>query len=426
MNSVPTSDVANRSPEVYARSAPRILDDIHGTLRERAEKFLAGRPAPVLAVVGPGGDVLPYSRVYSDGKLGGTNREWMKKILGSRGTFLLVDYVSDCKRGLGRARETLSQNGFFEQGYFTEDTGVMADRIELKRGVNYAQRDLCRPLAFPKESIDFFDMTLSMHHATRTRAQLRRICQDCYAAIKPRGVVHIGEGNVDMNHIEDKLIRIGENVCYIVGKPVALVDVRGSVFAAETERSMRETFLEAVGSDKKITFAFFEPGRRYEDLPEVNPSRELFEESFLLQVQGRGIDVDEDSLRGAGVTRELFVERMQAQGYSGANFLPSGALYFPLIDKRSPEDMKKYLLPVHRFYGHLIARASVFRDEPALLDQILNAIEEELMQAECGVCEHYIGEKRIISSLEDVGFQNVESVHHAREPFYNIVAQKPS
>ena len=113
-----TRDLESLFNDVYSKIVPRHFGYLHGFLLSSLESHL--RRNGTLLVLGPGGNVLPYSCQYTeDGKLGQSNRGRIKRMVGN-GRIVLADYVLKFdESGLEKERDVLSKMGFFDEGYFS-------------------------------------------------------------------------------------------------------------------------------------------------------------------------------------------------------------------------------------------------------------------------------------------------------------------
>ncbi len=400
-------DIATLFGDAYSKSAPRVLWDQHGFLLDTLETKLAGKNDPVVLVLGPGGKVLPYSCTYTaDGKLGDTNRGRIKKIVGE-GKIVLLDYVVDYnKAGLIQGLDTLTQMGFFEPRYFRVGSFIHDGSIcipHTKPGtISFLKNNLRDQLRVSSESADAVDATLSIHHASVTRDELRRVYREISRALKPGGIVHLGEGNVNMNYSEDKLVRIGQDVCEYLGTPVHLEDNRDS-------------------GNGYVLNAMFVPGKKYDRLSAFSKLKDAVLPAEVL--------VDKEGI--VHVTAQEPVELMRTllgKGYGNVRTTDATHVEMPLIDPSMPEDVAGHINPVDGYYAAIKSR--IVRGYQGIDDELVAKISKGLAdesgKARKGIVEYYMGEPQILAALNDVGFKDVQVKHHEIEPFYNITAVKPA
>lgn len=396
-------DIATLLNDAYSKSAPKILGDQHSYLLDRIEKHLAGITAPALLVLGAGGSVLPYSCAYTNGKLGGTNRGRIKKMIG-KGKIILTDYTVEYnKSGLIKGLDTLTKMGFFEPNYFKVGCFVHNGNlcpIHLWEGtISFLKNNLHDDLHVTSESVNVVDANLSIHHASITRAELCRIYGEIHRILKPGGMLHLGEGNVNMNYTEDKLVRIGQDVCEYLNAPVYLEDMR------EEENG-------------HVIYAMFTPGKKYECLPTfVKRENEFLSSEVVVDRQG--------IVRIKSKEPPEMMRFLLGRGYCNVSNPDATNVEMPLIDPLMPEDVAGYITPVDEYYDAIKSRAKECHgicDD--VMEQLLQGIEEERMNAKKGIVEYYMGEQQILGALKNTGFTSVEIKHHETEPFYNITAIK--
>ncbi|MEM4246992.1 MAG: class I SAM-dependent methyltransferase [Candidatus Woesearchaeota archaeon] len=386
----------------YSKSAPKVLGDQHSYLLDCIEKHLSGITAPVLLVIGPGGRVLPYSCTYTNGTLGGTNRDRIKKMIG-KGKIILADYILEYdKSGLIKGLDTLTEMGFFEQGYFKTGCFVHTGNlcpIHLWQGtISFLKNNLHDDLHVASESVDAVDANLSIHHASVTRAELHRIYGEIHRVLKPGGMLHLGEGNVNMNYTEDKLVRIGQDVCEYLKAPVHLEDRREE-------------------GNKYVIYAKFLPGKKYECLPAFIKRGDECLPADVVDNQGIVRIKSEEPI---GMMRFLI-----SKGYGNISTTGATAVEMPLIDSSMPEDVAGHIAPVDAYYDAIRSRTNAYKGiDDELAERISRGIEDEREKAKKGIVEYYMGEQQILDALENTGFTNIRVKHHETEPFYNITAIK--
>ncbi|MFH1053125.1 MAG: class I SAM-dependent methyltransferase [Candidatus Woesearchaeota archaeon] len=414
-----TRDVATVFNDAYSRTAPVILGDQHRFLLATLDTFLAQREDPVLVVLGSGGQVLPYSCSYTnEGNLGYSNRDRMIGMI-RRGKIVLVDYVLEKARfGLDKGCETLSNLGFFSDNYFFEgefiDTLVDPNTLG-KSTVNFLLNNLKDDLRIADESVDAVDANLSIHHASVTRAELERVYKEIYRILKPGGLLHLGEGNVDMNYSEDKLISFGRIITDHLGLPMLLVDER------EKDNGYVMSF-------------YFEPGTSIGDIdgiPVIADGFELDQNYLESRVDRNGlIFIYAGNERKRVLSKDQFrglVNRLVTQEDYGQILTFEDCLAVPLIDNQRGEDVERHLTGVNAFYDAIFSRAKAGYElsDPDLFAQNVSAIDFERGNSLRGIVEFYMGESNIVRTLKNVGFFDIQPCHHKTEPFYNITARKP-
>lgn len=399
----------------YAESAPKVLGDQHNFLLNTLDSYLTQQPNPVLLIVGSGAQVLPYSRAYTaEGMLGDSNRDRISKMI-RNGKVLLLDYVVEREEnGLLKGRNTLELMGFFEHGYFSEgevyEEGILDLNNLENRTIAFLKNNLKEDLRLPDATITAVDANLSVHHASVTRHELERIYSEFFRILKPGGMLHLGEGDVDMNYTENKVIQIGQDLVSILNVPTFITDDR------------------EVGNGYEIC-AFFEPGETYDDLPVIPEN--LKPESGYASVR-----ITEDGLvfiRATthnqvmlvdGVSEEV-AQKLKERGYKQM-FVFSDSIVMPLMDPEMLND-REYIHQVGRYYAAIKERAKKGYSgiDDVLVAQISAGVEFEKGNARRGVIEYYMSERTIVDTLKKVGFIDIQVTHHEAEPFYNITAKKP-
>ncbi len=78
----------------------------------------------------------------------------------------------------------------------------------------------------PDVSVDAIDMTVSMHHITQYKSDIDTLFRQASNIIKDGGILHIGEGNVDMKYSERKIQQIARDICAFGVRGVLISDGR--------------------------------------------------------------------------------------------------------------------------------------------------------------------------------------------------------
>ena len=398
-------DIQNFAPGAYAQAAPVLLGDPHAALLEILESFLGPRESPVLLVLGSGAEVLPYACEYVDGRLEGSGRDRVKRMLGG-GRMILVDVRDDEVSGLAKGAQTLERCGFFEPGYFRKvlpgdaDVPFAADMpvnpADYPPGsIVFLQQNFRDPLWVVPGSVDAVDATLCLHHITQTRAHLAAACASVFQALAPGGLLHMGEGSVDMGTTEDKMLRLGRDLSDICGSVVQILDQR-------------------------------DPSR-WNQLPiGMGESPDL---GYLLRISPEGLALVEAGRSGCpiadGEMPRAIGEGLKARGYVQMLIL-SDSLVLPLVDSSMPGD-QHHLREVNRFYDAAIARiVDGYRGKnDDLVRTMTGALSQERGNALRGVVEYYQSERTCRDALLSAGFRDISVVHHDSVPVYNLTARKP-
>jgi SAM-dependent methyltransferase len=405
-------DIQNFAPNAYAQSVPGMLDDQHRVLLSSLESCLSGREAPALLVLGCGGEVLPYSFQYLDGALGESNVERIHALIRD-GRIFMLDLTDSEESGLRRSQSTLTHCGFFNPGPFHccragGETYIPQRKVQAAdyspSSVIFLQQNLRDPLLIVDESIDAIDANLSLHHVTQTRECMLRVYEELYRVLKPGGLLHLGEGNVDMNYSEEKICRIGADLADILGTPVTVQDGRDPQYPYHYLIGQRgdHTRLHMTASPKQAEIHLSDEGTVH--LPARGPRA-----------------APAESLTGPQLMAEL-----RQRGYRQALVLDDSVV-LPLIDPLMDCDREGLIEPVDHYYGAAAERCrkaySGKRDE--LVRQTTNAMDIERGRAARGIVEYYMGEPLILETLGKVGFVDIRVIRQS-EPFYNIAAWKPA
>ncbi|MBW3002292.1 class I SAM-dependent methyltransferase [Candidatus Woesearchaeota archaeon] len=376
-----TKQIVEAFPDAYTKSAPAVLNDLHQYLLDSIENHLVvtrrtyGGDERSLLVIGPGPQVLPFS----------SDRDRLKGMMGLEGKIVLMDCVFDAEK-IGQSIQGLAKAGFFDSGYFR--IGTITDR-EInpetldKETISYQKGDLRKNLMFPDKSFTCVDATLSIHHATPFEKDLDKITQEIYRILKPGGFFHFGTGAVDMKYSEKKIDTVANDLIEFYGD--CIIEI-----SDERDRSNPRR-LEYNSGNSTIEVRIDEYGMLH-----------FPRESGLLQhLQERKYAVSEEN----------------------------GEIVAPLINPDSDVDRQGIVEPVSKYYAAIQSRAEDGERQGIvdsnLMAAVKKAAEFEKNNAARGIIEFYTKEERIIESLQNAGFKDIQVQHHARGPFYNITAGKP-
>lgn len=108
-------------------------------------------------------------------------------------------------------------NGFI--GYLNKNNFSIDDVLEKNQKETNPQdlenntmllieHDLKDGLYFSKNSFDFIDATLTLHHIAAYKEKYLELLKEIYAVLNPKGIFHLGEGFVDMRSSERKINEI--------------------------------------------------------------------------------------------------------------------------------------------------------------------------------------------------------------------------
>lgn len=404
-------DIQNFDPKAYALAVPGLLADQHRVLLSSLEAHLSGQTAPTLLVLGCGGEVLPYSFQYEDGALGESNIRRVHAMI-REGSLMLADVTDSDESGLRRSHEVLAHCGFFHPGRFCfrragGDTFVPEGKMHLdaypKSSVIFLQQNLRDPLLIADESVDAIDANLALHHVTQTRECMLRMYRELCRVLKPGGLLHLGEGNVDMNYSERKICRIGADLAEILGRDVIVQDAR----------------------DPDYPYHYRITPSSQDSLLRAAPSRE--EADILLSAEGvvRLQPRESRVAFGPSPTNRRLMDELARRGFPQL-LLMSDHVVLPLIDPLMECDRKGLIEGVDRYYKTITERCR--RAYAGKRDEVVCATERgvciERGYAARGIVEYYMGEPLILDALGKAGFEEVRVIRQS-EPFYNVLARKP-
>src|SRR3989338_501562 len=421
-------DIATVFSDAYSRCLPKVLGDQHSFLLDSLESFLTScqnshSQNTTLLILGPSGQVLPYSCQYTDnGKFGSSNRARIKKMVGN-GKIILLDYVAEfAKSGLIRALDTLTHFGFFSDDSFHLGKFVLQEDLNPNSlesaTISFILNNLKNNLRIADNSVAAVDANLSIHHASVTKLELERVYCEIFRVLQPCGLLHLGEGNVNMNYSEDKLIKIGQDLASILNSSVLIRD----------EREPKPDY---------VLTSFFEVGKYYDALPVTSKAESASLTNYLpvnVNEMGNVIislnqrkDNTVNRLIGTITKPSEIKSALRNKGYKQITvFECAGGIIIPLIDTQMPDDIERHIIPVNRFYDEIQRRANGYSGiDDELVGQISKGIEFERGNALKGIVEFYMGESIILNTLQKVGFVDIHVTHHRTEPFYNITAKKP-
>lgn len=404
-------DIQNFAPKFYAQSVPEMLGDQHRVLLSSLETYLSGKDAPTLLVLGCGGEVLPYSFQYQDGSLSESNIDRVQAMIRD-GHLILVEVTDSEESGLRRTQATLTHCGFFHRERFCfyragGNTFVPEGKVHPDAcppsSVIFLQQNLRDPLLIADESVDAIDANLTLHHVTQTREYMLRMYRDLYRALKPGGLLHLGEGNVDMNYSERKICRIGADLAEILERDVTVQDDRDPKYPYHylIPPGSKDSFLQTTSSPKEADIYLSDEGIMHLRLGDSMPASD------------------------ASPTNERLIEELVRRGYR-QSLLMADHVALPLIDPLMDSDRKGLIEGVDRYYKAITERCR--RGYAGKRDDLVRGTESavgiERGYAARGIVEYYMGEPLILDALAKAGFEVVRVIRQS-EPFYNILAKKP-
>ncbi len=365
-------DIETSKPDIackliYPALARAALFDLHDNTLEMVEKGLDSTKGPRnLIVVGPGTEFLPFSN----------NLDNVVRMLNG-GNLMLMDYNEEI---CGKLEDHLNEKGFDK--YFTiENVQGDYNLNDAKSTIFVETRDLKQGYGFPDNSIDGIDMTVTIHHATQYESDLEQFCKDAYRALKPGGIFHIGEGDVDMKHSEKKLKKLAKDIIKSGEKAVRVTDARYHDSEPRVLHfgDVKYTATMIVSDTGMIKVS-------YGDAPRI-------------------------------------CKHLQDKGYKQI-YRNNGDIILPLIDHAMEEDFQRQIVPVRNYYSEII-ETCLPRLAKEYHADFLKAISKERSDAECGVVEYYSPPTMVLDNLRKTGFKIQETRYTKHGPFVNILARKP-
>ncbi len=353
---------------IYPALARALLYDLHANGMELLEEYLPKTSKPrTLVVVGPGPDVLPFS----------DNLDRVSKMLDG-GNLVLMDYN---KAICDKISAYLADKGFGQKFKIRQVCGDYDPRKAA--GTAFIQvRNILDGYSFPGNSVSAIDMTVAVHHATQYESDILSICKEAYRVLAPGGVLHIGEGNVDMKHSERKLKKLGNDLLALGEKGVYVLDARYQ------DLPTRET---CFGEDnyKNATVSINDKG--------------------MVKISGI-----KDSVQA--------VNCLQSVGYKQL-YRHNGDIILPFIDHAIEEDFHDLIVPVREYYS-AVKQTCLEKLAEDKHEAFLKAITKEQNDAERGLVEFYSHPDMLVNNLEKAGFEIVEKRYTDNGPFVNILARK--
>ena len=362
---IPRPDIAATS--LYPILARISQFELHANLLDLLQKGLSGQEGPInIVVVGPGPEVLPFA-------------DHLATVTGlvNGGNLILLDYNREiCDRIPGY----LEQKGF-GRGFRIERCRdrEIPDLRTVRNTVLVMEWDLRDGFPFPAASIDAIDMTVSLHHVTRYASDVALLFRQAATVLTDGGVLHIGEGNVDMKHSERKIRQLVGDLCTCGAAGVLVSDARYGD-AAPLQWS--------VGDGENTT----------------------------MHISADGM-IGIDAANGA-----LFAHCLAGAGYKQL-YVSENLVVLPLIDHAMEKDFQEMIMPVRVYYG-AISELCLRSLDPALHEEFFRVLYKEQSDAERGVVEYYSAPSLLRDSLVAAGF-TVDAMRFTENgPFVNILAVK--
>jgi hypothetical protein len=393
-------DIANLAPDIYARSAPKVLSEVYEDLRVKKESIFKNLEDPIFLIIGPGRSVTPDAWVIDkDNTLKGTNRETVRSQI-KNGKIILMDYSY---KGLRQSMSTLRKLGFFDTGYFKPNS-IYSKEIPLDpeklqpRTITPLVSNLRNKLNLVERCIDLTEISLCAHHATPTHKKSVEVFRNIYKASKPGGKMILAEGNVSMSDFTEKrALQIARDLVEIEEDKVFVFDEREGIL-------------------KKATASIIYPAETYDYLPEEMPCYSFEVPRIKIRRDG--------SIRitGKSPVKDL-IKRLKEKGNTSA-YPIANSILIPLRDITT-RDGKENQKEIDQFYDFILRRSDMINESDNNIKERLNSvIAKERIDAICGSVEFYRSRENTIKEMGEAGWLVVNTVTHAESPFYSAFGTK--
>ena len=357
--------------KIYPAIARAMMGELHANLLEVVSYHLRGGSGKNLLVLGPGSEVLPFSEHLDD----------VGDMING-GDLILQDYNETICR---KMKEYLE--GKKSDRLTFGDAGPGQARVIIRH------QDVRAGLAAQPDSLDAIDMTVSVHHATQYENDLIRILADARRVLKKNGLLHIGEGNVDMKYSERKLERLVKDVSEITGTNIELFDRRNGI------ENRRQLLLGYLDLGERTTI--------------------LVNEQGMVELLGVGLSCSSDRSK----PNEYEVAEALAQRGYKQMIESDHSIFLPLIDHAIEDDFQGLIVPVRKYYAEVSA-ACLKNLAPEDHEAFRKAISKEQSDAERGLVEYYSPPSMVEKNLQLAGFRLLDVRYTEQGPFVNYVAVK--
>lgn len=361
---------------IYPQLARAGLFDLHNGLMTTLDEFFTRKNgSKTLVVVGPGSEVVPFSEEV------GRVASWL-----SDGGISLLDYNASISDAVPIY---LKRKGFGD--YFTFET--QHDTIDLRCSpgkIRTIHRNVRENLPYVDNSVSAIDMTVAVHHATQYVQDIVAIFKECYRVLEEGGILHIGEGNVDMKHSERKIRKIADDILNTGLEAVVFDDNRDA----------------ANGYKRRL---LFKKGQHYNYMPVLH---DQIHAPAHVEITPQGTVIAQ------GVKQDCFIDN----GYKQVTSI-NNTVVLPLIDHAIEDDFQGQIVPVREYYKSIFELTKP-RLSSDLFEKFVAAITKEQSDAERGLVEFYTKPDVVADCMRQAGF-TVESMKHTQHgPFVNTVGKK--
>ena len=379
-------DLVQKFGDAYIKTSIVILGGLHNYLFNTIENYLSSLPPrdKSLLIIGHAKGVLPFSR----------SPEKVSKMLGNKGRIVLMDYKDQM---IHDAISFLTAINFFEKSKLkSKGSQQIENPANLEaRTLAFTKGDLRDKLMYQNNSFDCIDVTLAAHHAVPFLEDLDNLTSEFYRILKKGGLLHYGEGYVDMDS-ETKIIQLASDTAEFFKSDIVFRDHRFT---------------------DKPKLGLFEKGKKYTRFPKIQDPK------------FSGIEM---TLHKAGEILVVTLNNESAINYVhhllGKNRVTiqqkDNYVSFPLIDDKNPEDKSNFVEPIWAFYRSIYNAAMMEFSGTPLFDEISKMIDHEFPNAKKGIIEYYKKYSKLKRSLEKAGFKKINKIDHKGRPFISITAFK--
>jgi SAM-dependent methyltransferase len=372
METVPSPEPAGK-PDIAATSlypalARVTLFELHANLLHLMGKGLARVAGPRnIVIVGPGSEALPFSE----------HREEVTR-LARGGNLILLDYN---RQICDRLPSYLESRGFANGFRIVRcGEGETPDVANSRNTIFIMEWDLKNGFPLPNSTAHAVDMTLALHHITQYASDLEHLFRQVGEVLAPGGIVHVGEGNVDMKYSERKIRRLVDDLCSFGTGRVEVWDGR-------------------YGDDAPRNWRTGEGGG-----------------AMTVRITPRGMVTVE---HGDG---EVLAEFLAGRGYKQLH--ASGRMVvLPLIDHAMEEDFQGMIVPVRAFYATL-TELCLKGIDAGLHGEVLRVVHKEQSDAQRGIVEYYSLPSVLCNALVEAGLSLDEFISTDIGPWVNILASR--
>lgn len=415
-------DIANSTDIYPVIIANPIFRNLHNELLYTISKHIETiKDERNLLILG----ISPIASPYGD------NKETFFSLFHNKGKIIAIDYNL---RVISKCFQYLHQKGFFGRGNFKPKIIVSSkqksikllnanlkdylkrnlitpgDLIEINKNILdinsletnsfiFIEKDLREKLNIPNNSASCIDATITLHHVAAYRQKIKQALEEIYRILKPRGLLHYGDGFVNMRRSEEKINSLMNLLTYISKNNLLLVDKRDI---------------------DKVQQAFYEYGKIYKYAPLIeNPKKR---EVKIIEITNKG------GIIIPYLTKDI-ISKLRNNGYKHI-IEKKHSIELPLIDPDIKED-QSMIKEVNEYYD--LNKKLKLNLEGFSQSQMHLAVQkgdEERLNALRGLVEYYCPVDFIISIIKEIGFANIRlelpNKKFVKKPVIGaIIAYKP-